>query len=170
MAGSSKKVIYAALIGNTLVALTRFAAAALTGSSAMLSEGIHSLVDTGNQVLPLHGMRRARRPADEDFPYGHGKEIYFWSFVAAILVFTLGAGVSIYEGVQHLRHPVEIANPMINCIVLGLAMLFEGAAWMFAFKAFAAAKGKWSYLEAVHHAKSPPTSRFCLKTRRPCSA
>lgn len=155
MAGSSKKVIYAALIGNTLVALTKFAAAALTGSSAMLSEGIHSLVDTGNQVLLLYGMRRARRPADEQFPYGHGKEIYFWSFVVAILVFALGAGVSIYEGVQHLRHPVEIENPLINYIVLGLAMLFEGAAWLFAFKAFAATKGKWSYVEAVHYGKDP---------------
>ncbi len=155
MSGSSKKVIFAALIGNTLVALTKFVAAAITGSSAMLSEGIHSLVDTGNQVLLLHGLRQARKPADRDFPFGHGKEVYFWSFVVAILVFALGAGISIYEGIQHLRHPVEIQNPLINYIVLGLAMLFEGAAWFFAFKEFSAAKGKWGYLEAVHRGKDP---------------
>ncbi len=93
MAGSSKKVIYAALIGNALVAATKFAAAAFTGSSAMLSEGIHSLVDTGNQGLLLFGLRQARKPPDAHFPFGHGKEIYFWSFVVAILVFALGAGV-----------------------------------------------------------------------------
>ncbi len=132
MSGSSKKVIYAALIGNALVALTKFVAAGITGSSAMLSEGIHSLVDTGNQVLLLYGLRRARRPADAQFPFGHGKEVYFWSFVVAILVFALGAGVSIYEGIQHLRHPVVIGDPLINYIVLGVAMVFESAAWYFA--------------------------------------
>jgi cation diffusion facilitator family transporter len=155
MSGSSKKVILAALIGNSLVALTKFVAAALTGSSAMLSEGIHSLVDTGNQILLLHGLRQARKPADDHFPFGHGKEVYFWSFVVAILVFALGAGVSIYEGIQHLRHPVEIQDPLINYVVLGLAMLFEGAAWFFAFKEFSATKGKWSYLEAVSQGKDP---------------
>lgn len=155
MSGSSKKVIFAALIGNSLVALTKFAAATLTGSSAMLSEGIHSLVDTGNQVLLLHGLRQARKPADKNFPYGHGKEVYFWSFVVAILVFALGAGVSMYEGIQHLLHPVEIQDPLINYIVLGLAMLFEGAAWFFAFKEFSASKGKWGYLEAVQRGKDP---------------
>jgi cation diffusion facilitator family transporter len=157
MSGSSKKVIFAALIGNTLVALTKFVAAAVTGSSAMLSEGIHSLVDTGNQVLLLYGLRRARKPPDEQFPFGHGKEVYFWSFVVAILVFALGAGVSIYEGVQHLRHPVTVENPLVNYIVLGIAMIFEGAAWLFAFKAFSAAKGKWTYLEAVSRGKDPTT-------------
>jgi cation diffusion facilitator family transporter len=155
MSGSSNKVIFAALIGNSLVALTKFIAAAFTGSSAMLSEGIHSLVDTGNQILLLHGIRRARRPADDQFPFGHGKEVYFWSFVVAILVFALGAGVSIYEGIQHLRHPVAVENPLINYLVLGLAMIFEGAAWLFAFKEFSSTKGKWSYFQAVRRGKDP---------------
>ena len=96
-AGGSKKVIYAALIGNTLVAITKFFAAAITGSSAMLSEGIHSVVDTGNQLLLLLGLHKAKKPADERFPFGHGKEVYFWSFVVAILIFAVGAGVSVYE-------------------------------------------------------------------------
>jgi cation diffusion facilitator family transporter len=102
---ASKKVIIAALVGNTLIALTKFVAAAITGSSAMLSEGIHSLVDTGNQVLLLHGLARSRKPPDEDFPFGHGKEIYFWSFVVAILIFAVGAGISLYEGIHHLITP-----------------------------------------------------------------
>jgi cation diffusion facilitator family transporter len=155
VAGSSKKVIYAALVGNGLIAVTKFIAAAITGSSAMLSEGIHSVVDTGNQVLLLHGLRRARKPADRRFPFGHGKEVYFWSFAVAILIFGLGAGFSMYEGIRHLMHAEPIKNPTINYIVLGLAMLFEGAAWMFAFTEFTKAKGKWGYLEAVHRGKDP---------------
>jgi len=157
MSAASKKVIVAALIGNGLVALTKFAAAAFTGSSAMLSEGIHSLVDTGNQILLLYGLRQAAKPADAHFPFGHGKEVYFWSFVVAILVFALGAGVSMFEGIQHLRHPADIRDPLVNYLVLGLAMLFEGAAWLFAFKEFSAAKGKWGYLEAIKRGKDPTT-------------
>ena len=155
MAGESRRVIIAALIGNTLIAVTKFVAAALTGSSAMLSEGIHSLVDTGNQVLMLHGLRQARKPPDARFPFGHGKEIYFWSFVVAILIFALGGGISIYEGIVHLRHPRAIENPLINYAVLGLAILFEGAAWLFAFRAFRQTKGRWGYIEAVQRAKDP---------------
>jgi cation diffusion facilitator family transporter len=157
MSGSSKKVIFAALVGNTLVAITKFAAATITGSSAMLSEGVHSLVDTGNQVLLLYGMRRAQKPPDEDFPFGHGKEVYFWSFVVAILVFALGAGVSIYEGVIHLKHPQVPVRPLVNYIVLGLAIAFEGAAWYFAYREFGRAKGGRGYIEAVHKAKDPTT-------------
>ena len=149
MAGSSKKVIYAALIGNALVAITKFIAASLTGSSAMLSEGIHSVVDTGNQLLLLLGLHRAKKPADERFPFGHGKEVYFWSFVVALLIFAVGAGVSLYEGILHLRHPVPIQNPYINYIVLSLAIVFEGVALYFALTEFTRAKGKWGYLEAV---------------------
>lgn len=157
MAGSSKKVIIAALLGNTLIALTKFIAAALTNSSAMLSEGIHSLVDTGNQILLLYGLKRAQKPADEMFPFGHGKEVYFWSFVVAILVFALGAGVSMYEGVLRLREPQPVANVYINYIVLGLALLFEGAAWFFALREFSKQKGKASYVQAVQRAKDPST-------------
>jgi len=116
--GSSRVAIFAALIGNALVALTKFIAAAITGSAAMLAEGVHSVVDTGNQVLLLYGLKRAKLPPDERFPFGHGKEVYFWSFVVAILIFGLGAGFSIYEGVVHLIAPakirVEITDQGIN--------------------------------------------------------
>ena len=155
MASGSKKVIIAALVGNTLISVTKFAAALITGSSAMLSEGIHSLVDTGNQTLLLYGLKQAKKPPDEAFPFGHGKEVYFWSFIVAILIFALGGGISIYEGIRHLQHPRPISNPMINYTVLGLAMLFEGAAWYFAFREFSRVKGKWGYLEAIQRAKDP---------------
>ncbi len=155
MAGSSRKVVFAALIGNALIAVTKFIAALMTGSSAMLSEGIHSLVDTGNQVLLLYGMRRAKKPPDERYPFGHGKEVYFWSFVVAILIFAVGAGVSLYEGIHHILHPTPIENARLNYIVLAVAILFEGAAWLLALREFTRAKGKWGYLEAVHHGKDP---------------
>jgi cation diffusion facilitator family transporter len=155
MASGSKKVIYAALVGNTLIAITKFFAGGVTGSSAMISEGIHSLVDTGNQGLLLYGLRKAKIPADEKFPFGHGKEIYFWSFIVAILIFALGAGISIYEGILHILHPKPITDAFINYIVLGLAIIFEGAAWFFAFKEFTKAKGKWGYIEAVQRGKDP---------------
>ena len=155
MASSSAKVIIAALVGNSLIAVTKFAAAFLTGSSAMLSEGIHSLVDTGNQILLLYGLKRARKPADKQFPFGHGKEIYFWSFVVAILIFAVGAGISIYEGIIHIAHPTHIENPMVNYVVLGLAMVFEGAAWLLAWREFSRSKGKWGYVEAVKRGKNP---------------
>ena len=156
----SKKVIYAALVGNGLIAVTKFVAASMTGSSAMLSEGIHSLVDTGNQVLLLHGLRRAERPADENFPFGHGKEVYFWSFVVAILIFALGAGISAYEGIKHILDPQPIRDPTVNYVVLGLAFVFEGAAWLVAFKEFKRSKGTLGYLEAVQRGKDP--SKFLV--------
>ncbi|MDH5776623.1 MAG: cation diffusion facilitator family transporter [Gammaproteobacteria bacterium] len=154
-ASSSKKVIFAALIGNGLITITKFIAAGLTNSSAMLSEGIHSLVDTGNQVLLLHGMRQSQKPPDEKFPFGHGKEIYFWAFAVAILIFAVGAGVSIYEGVHHILDPTPMKSPHVNYIVLGLSILFEGAAWYFAFKEFSKTKGNWGYVEAVKRGKDP---------------
>lgn len=155
MASSNNKVIYAALIGNTLIAITKFVASAVTGSSVMLAEGIHSLVDTGNQGLLLYGLHRAKRPADERYPFGYGKEIYFWSFAVAILVFALGAGISLYEGVLHILDPQPIENPVVNYVVLGLALLFEGGAWYLALKEFTKVKGKWSYLQAVQRTKDP---------------
>jgi cation diffusion facilitator family transporter len=155
MASGSKLVIIAALVGNALISITKFVAASITGSSAMMSEGIHSLVDTGNQVLLLYGLKRAAKPPDEDFPFGYGKEIYFWSFIVAILIFALGGGISIYQGLQHIQHPEPISNPMVNYVVLGLALLFEGAAWYFAFREFSKVKGRWGYLEAIQRAKDP---------------
>jgi cation diffusion facilitator family transporter len=155
VATGSTKIIIAALIGNALIAVTKFAAAAYTGSSAMLSEGVHSLVDTGNQVLLLFGLKQSRKPPDEDFPFGHGKEIYFWSFVVAILLFAVGAGVSFYEGVVRVVTPHPVENVFVNYIVLGFAMIFEGAAWYLAFKEFGRVKGSRGYIEAVRQGKDP---------------
>lgn len=151
----SKAVIYAALAGNFLIAGTKFVAAWFTGSSAMLSEGVHSLVDTGNGFLLLHGLRRASRPADHTHPFGHGRELYFWSFVVALLVFALGAGISFYEGVVHIRDPEPIRNVTVTYVVLGLAILFEGASWMVALREFRMTKGGLGYLEAVRKSKDP---------------
>lgn len=155
MPAFSKVPIYAALAGNFLIAITKFVAAFFSGSSAMFSEGIHSLVDTGNQGLLLYGLRQARKPADERFPFGHGKEVYFWSFVVAILIFALGAGVSIYEGVHRFSDPQPLRNVTISYTVLGLSVLFESFALWFAFRAFSRAKGQWGYVEAVRRGKDP---------------
>lgn len=157
MASSSKKVIYAAMAGNLFIAVTKFVASFITGSSAMLSEGIHSTVDTGNQLLILLGLKKASKPADKDYPFGHGKEVYFWSFVVAIMIFAVGAGISIYEGIQSLMHPHPIENPLMNYIVIGLAMIFEGLAWFYALKEFRQAKGDRGYYEAIHKEKNPTT-------------
>ncbi|MEQ1952848.1 cation diffusion facilitator family transporter [Mesorhizobium sp. CN2-181] len=151
----SKTVIYAALAGNFLIAATKFVAAFFTGSSAMLSEGVHSLVDTGNGGLLLFGMHRAARPADRTHPFGHGRELYFWSFIVALLVFALGAGVSFYEGVIHILEPEPIRNVSVTYIVLGLSMLFEGFSWFVALKEFRITKGRLGYIEAVRLSKDP---------------
>ena len=157
MATSSTKVIYAALLGNLLVAVTKCAAAAITGSSAMLSEAVHSLVDTGNEVLLLHGLRRAARPADQAHPFGHGREIYFWSFVVALCVFALGAGISLYEGIRHVLDPAPITRPVVNYVVIALALVFEGGSWKVAFEGFRREKGDQSFLEAARRSKDPTT-------------
>ncbi len=154
-AHSSKKVIYAALAGNSLIAITKLGAAAFTGSSAMLSEAVHSLVDTGNQLLMLHGLRRSARPADQEHPFGYGMELYFWSFVVAILIFGLGAGVSIYQGVEKLRHPHPITDAYINYSVLGVAFAFEAGAWVVAFKEFNKTRGRFGLFAAVRRSKDP---------------
>jgi len=153
----SRKVIFAAMAGNSLIAVTKLGAAAFTGSSAMLSEGIHPVVDTGNQVLLLLGLNRSKRLPDPQHPFGYGKEVYFWSFVVAILIFGVGAGVSIYEGIRHIQHPEPMENVLINYLVLAFAFLFEGAAWFFAFKEFSKVKGKRGLLQAVRESKDPST-------------
>ncbi len=153
----STRVIIAALLGNVLVALTKFAAAAITGSSAMASEAVHSLVDTGNELLLLYGLRRAAKPPDADHPFGHGRELYFWSFIVALAIFGVGAGASIFEGVRHIRSPAPIKDPAVNYVVLALALVFEGGSWRVAFKQFRAAKGEIGYLEAVRKSKDPIT-------------
>ncbi len=151
----SKVVIYAALAGNLLIAATKFGASLYTGSSAMLSEAIHSLVDSGNQGLLLYGIKRSSRPADDKHPFGYGMELYFWAFVVAILIFAVGAGVSIYEGVLKIIEPHPISNPMVNYVVLGAAIVFEGVAWSLALKEFAATKGRRGWLETVRASKDP---------------
>lgn len=156
-ATSSKVVVYAALIGNILVAVTKAGAAMWTGSSAMLSEAIHSAVDTINEVLLLYGLHRATRPADAEHPFGYGRELYFWSFIVALLIFALGAGVSIYEGILHIRQPVPIEDPLVNYVVLGLAFLFEGASWTVSLRQVNRTRGELGYYEAFRRSKDPPS-------------
>lgn len=155
MASGSKKIIYAALVVNTFISITKFIAAFISGSSAMFSEGIHSLVDTGNQGLLLLGMKRAEKPADVNFPFGHGKEIYFWSFVVSILIFAVGAGFSLYEGVHSLFAGVVPKDPTLNYLVLGLSIIFECVAWYMALKEFNKVRGSMGYIEAVQRGKDP---------------
>ncbi|WP_417317250.1 cation diffusion facilitator family transporter [Emcibacter sp.] len=152
---ASKKVIYAALVGNFLIAVTKFGAAIFTGSSAMFSEGIHSVVDTGNQGLLLFGMRQAKKPADKMHPFGYGMELYFWTFVVAILIFAVGAGISIYEGIQKTLEPHPVDNIHINYIVLGAAIIFEGFAFSVAYKEFNAARTKDNFFEEIQASKDP---------------
>ncbi|WP_062013025.1 cation diffusion facilitator family transporter [Aureimonas sp. AU4] len=151
----SKTVIYAALAGNALVAATKFAAAAYTGSSAMLSEGVHSVVDTGNQILLLYGLRQSAKPPTPDHPFGFGLRLYFWAFVVAVLIFGLGAGVSIFEGIAKIRSPHPVEDAWVNYVVLGLGILFEGSVWIVALRAFRSEKGERGWIEAVRASKDP---------------
>src|SRR6201996_7411593 len=128
--------VWAALAGNVLVAAAKFVAAALTGSAAMLSEAVHSLVDTINELLLLYGIARSNRPADRDHPLGYARELYFWSFVVALLIFAVGAGVSAYQGIQRLLEPQPIENPAVIYVVLLASLLFEGGSWMVGARAF----------------------------------
>lgn len=153
--GSSKTVIIAALLGNGAIACTKFAASVYTGSSAMLSEAIHSLVDTGNQGLLLYGLKKSERPADKTHPFGYGRELYFWAFVVALLIFSIGAGVSLYEGVHKIQHPEPVSSPHVNFIVLGLAMAFEGVAFYLAIKEFNKRRGTTPVFKAVRQSKDP---------------
>jgi cation diffusion facilitator family transporter len=151
----SKTVILAALGGNLLISVIKFIAASCTGSAAMLSEAIHSLVDTGNQILLLYGLKRAAKPASHSHPFGYGLQLYFWTFVVAILIFGLGAGVSIYHGIEKIKHPAPVEHVMVNYIVLGLSMIFEGYVWLVALKAFKKVKGDMGWIRAVRFSKDP---------------
>ena len=154
---NSKKVIYAALIGNALIAVTKFSASVYTGSSAMLSEAIHSLVDTGNQCLLLVGLKKSKQRADAQHPFGYGRELYFWAFVVAILIFAVGAGVSIYEGIKKVQDPHPVTSPIVNYAVLALSMVFEGAALYVALKEFNKSRGDTPFFQAVRQSKDPAT-------------
>jgi cation diffusion facilitator family transporter len=151
------KVVIVAFAANLAIALTKFTAAALTGSSAMLSEGIHSLVDTVNEVLLLYGMKRAGKSPDASHPFGYGRELYFWSFVVSLLVLALGSGAAFYEGVSHLLNPRPTQAPLINYGVLAMSFVFEGSSWWFTLKAFRKTKGSQTYFEAFRASKDPST-------------
>ncbi|MEZ5776504.1 MAG: cation diffusion facilitator family transporter [Hyphomicrobiaceae bacterium] len=154
-ANGSTKVIFAAMAGNTAIAVTKFAAAVYTGSTAMLAEAIHSLVDTTNQALLLFGMKRAALPADTRHPFGYGKELYFWSFIVAMLLFSLGAGFSIYEGVEKILHPHPIESPVVNYVVLFMAILFEGGSFLVALKEFNRSRGATGFMTSIRSSKDP---------------
>jgi len=156
-AHSEKKpiAVYGAMAANFLIAATKFAAALVTGSSSMLSEGIHSLADTGNQGLLLLGNRRSAKPSDHMHPFGYGQELYFWSLVVAIILFGLGGGMSIYEGVSHILQSRPLEDPFWNYITLGLAFLFEGASFIIALRELLRVKGEESIWQAVHASKDP---------------
>jgi cation diffusion facilitator family transporter len=154
---SSTKVVIVALAANAAVTLAKFGAALWTGSSAMLSEAVHSLVDTGNEALLLYGQRRATLPPDDAHPLGHGRELYFWSFIVALLIFAVGAGLSLYEGVTKVLRPEPITHPFVNYAVLGVAFVSDGYSWIVAFTSFRAAKGSLGWYKAVRRSKDPPT-------------
>ncbi len=157
MGSESSKVIYAAIAANLGIAAIKFVAAAFTGSSAMISEGIHSLVDTGNGGLMLLGVHRSRRPADDQHPFGYGKELYFWTLIVAIVIFAVGGGISAYEGLLHVLHPARLQDPTWNYVVLVLSLFFESYSFMVAFKAFQSAKGDLSIWQSIETSKDPTT-------------
>ena len=152
---SSSRAIIAALIGNSLIAISKFIAASYTGSSAMFSEGVHSVVDSGNQLLLLYGVKRSKKPADSNHPFGYGKELYFWSFVVAILIFGLGAGICFYEGIHKISSPQPVTNPIINYTVLGLAIIIEGWTCWVAATEFKKSKGDLGWVKAIRRSKDP---------------
>ncbi|MFD0794849.1 cation diffusion facilitator family transporter [Mucilaginibacter litoreus] len=153
----SKVPIYTAFFANLTIAATKLTAATITGSSAMMSEGVHSLVDTSNEILLLLGLNKSKKPADENRPFGYGKELYFWAFVVSLLFFALGGGVSIYEGIMHLQKPEEITRPLWNYIVLGIAFIFDGISLITAMREFNRQRGDIPFWQAVRKSKDPTT-------------
>lgn len=153
---ASTRTLVIALLANLGIAVSKFVAAAITGSSAMLTEGVHSVVDCTNQLLLMWGRRQAKKPPDKYHPLGYGREIYFWSFVVAVLVFALGAGVSVYEGIIHIAYPEEAVSPVVAYIVLAVAFALEGWSTIEAYQEFKVAKGSLGWLEAIRNSKDPP--------------
>ncbi len=151
----SKAAIYGAIVANVAIAITKFIVAGVTGSSAMLSEAVHSSVDTGNGLLLLVGLHRSKRPASRDHPFGHGKELYFWSLIVAVLIFGLGGGISMYEGVQHMLTPEPLTDPFWNYVVLGAAALFEGASFVVALRQFQSEAAGRPFWRSLHASKDP---------------
>lgn len=153
--GGSKTAVIAAIIGNLIIAAGKFVAATITGSSAMIAEGIHSLVDTGNGGLLLLGIKRSSRPADEDHPFGHGKALYFWSLIVAMSIFGIGGGMSVYEGITHIQHPSPLENPVWNYAVLAFAFVVEAVSFRVALREFDEARKGTPPLEFVRTSKDP---------------
>lgn len=153
---SARLVVYAALAGNIAVALTKLVAAAITGSAAMFSEAVHSVVDCGNEGLLLYGYRRSARRPDLVHPLGFGRELYFWSFIVALLLFALGAGVSLYQGVRHVIAPQPVEQVLVSYAVLGLSFLFESTSWIVAWRTFAKVRGNLGFWAAFRQSKDPP--------------
>lgn len=147
--------IYSALTSDILIATTKFIAGSYTNSSSMISEGIHSLVDTSNQLLLLYGLKRSRKPPDKRRPFGYGKELYFWSFIVSILIFGLGGGLSIYQGVIHILHPKPLEDPFWNYIVLAFSFFFDGLSFVIALKEFNKARGDMPFWKAIIRSKDP---------------
>ena len=160
---ASHKVVYVALGGNLIIAIAKFVAAGVSGSSAMLSEGVHSVFDTVNELLLLYGLRRADMPPDRTHPFGHGRELYFWSFIVALLVLAMGAGVSFYEGVTHIRQPEPVESSLLNYLVLAVSFTFEGTSWYVALREFRIRKGRLGYFEAFRLSKDPSTFTVLLE-------
>ena len=160
---ASNRTIVIALGANLGIAVSKFVAAGITGSSAMLTEGVHSVVDCTNQLLLLWGRRQANKPADEYHPFGYGRELYFWSFMVAVLVFALGAGVSVYEGILHIAEPEHAVSPTIAYVVLLIAFLLEGWSTREAISEFKGAKGKLGWFEAIRNSKDPPAFIILLE-------
>ena len=164
MAGNSSKiVVYGAVGANLAIAVSKFAAAFFTGSAAMLSEGIHSLVDSGNGLLILFGMNRSRRPADARHPFGYSKEIYFWTVIVAVLIFAVGGGMSLYKGYQYLRAPAPLTDPTWNYWVLGLAIVFEGVASSLAYREFRKTQGTQGFWQALRASRDPAIFAILLE-------
>ena len=153
----SRTVVYGAIAGNVAIAVTKFIVAGITGSSSMLSEAIHSAVDTGNGLLLLVGMRLSERKPDVAHPFGYGRELYFWSLIVAILIFGIGGGMSIYEGVTHIRKPEPLTDLKWNYIVLAAAAVFEGISFAIGLHAVYQQKGSKSLWEGLHNSKDPGT-------------
>ncbi len=165
MAGnsSSKTVVYGAIGANLAIAVSKFVAAFFTGSAAMMSEGIHSLVDSGNGMLILYGMHRSARPADARHPFGYSKEIYFWTVIVAVLIFAVGGGMSLYKGYQYIRNPAPLSDPTWNYWVLALAIVFEGVACFLAYREFRKTQGKMSFWQALRRSKDPAVFAILLE-------
>lgn len=158
-----RRAIYAALFANLAIAITKLGAALVSGSSALLSEGVHSLVDTSNELLLLYGMKRARERRSREYPLGHGRELYFWSFIVALLVFALGACISIYEGIEHFRHPHPNRQPLVSYAVLAVSALFDGYSFVVAVRQFGRAKGEQTFWQAIKQSKDPTSFAVVLE-------